>query len=98
MSSEEQSRRGFLKGAGLAAGSVLGGTVLPQVAAAQGQGQISTVPASKGARFRAALATGQPLLLPVVESIMLAKLSDVSARLINQAEWLSRAQKYGVVK
>jgi methylisocitrate lyase len=32
---------------------------------------------SKGARFRAALATGQPLLLPVVESIMLARLCEL---------------------
>jgi methylisocitrate lyase len=77
MSNDEPSRRGFLKEAGLVASSVLGGTVLPQAVAAQGQGQTSTVSASKGARFRAALATGQPLLLPVVESIMLARLCEL---------------------
>ena len=32
---------------------------------------------SKGARFRAALATGQPLQLPVVESIMLTRLCEM---------------------
>ena len=77
MSNEEQSRREFLKGAGLAASGVLGGTVLSEVAAAQAQGQTSTTSMSKGARFRAALATGQPLLLPVVESIMLARLCEL---------------------
>ena len=77
MSNEEQSRRGFLKGAGLVAGGILGGTVLPDVDAAQVQAQTNTVSMSKGARFRAALATGQPLLLPVVESIMLTRLCEM---------------------
>ncbi len=73
MSNEDQSRRGFIKGAGLAAT----GLVLPEIAAAQAQGQAGTAPMSKAARFRAALATGQPLLLPVVESIMLARLCEL---------------------
>ena len=77
MSNEEQSRRGFLKGAGLVAGGILGGTVLPDVAAAQAQAQANTASMSKCARFRAALATGQPLLLPVVESIMLTRLCEM---------------------
>jgi hypothetical protein len=37
MSNDEPSRRGFLKEAGLVAGSVLGGTVLPQVALSRAQ-------------------------------------------------------------
>jgi len=77
MSHQEQSRRRFLKGAGAMASGVLGGTVLPQVAAAQTRGQASAASTSKGARFRAALATGQPLMLPVVESIMLARLCEL---------------------
>jgi 2-methylisocitrate lyase-like PEP mutase family enzyme len=77
MSSEERSRRGFLKGAGLVASSLIGGTLLPEGAAAQAQGQTISASTSKGARFRAALATGQPLLLPVVESIMLARLCEL---------------------
>ena len=77
MSDQEQSRRRFLKGAGAMASGVLGGTVLPQVAAAQTRGQASAASTSKGARFRAALATGQPLMLPVVESIMLARLCEL---------------------
>ena len=73
MSHEDPSRRGFIKGAGLAAT----GLVLPEIAAAQAQGRAGAAPMSKGARFRAALATGQPLLLPVVESIMLARLCEL---------------------
>jgi methylisocitrate lyase len=73
MSNEEPSRRKFITGAGLAAT----GLVLPETAAVQAQGQAGTTPRSKGARFRAALATGQPLLLPVVESIMLARLCEL---------------------
>jgi methylisocitrate lyase len=76
MSEQEQSRRRFLKGAGAMAG-VLGGAVLPQVAAAQTGGQTGPAPASKGARFRAALAAGRPLMLPVVESIMLTRLCEL---------------------
>jgi methylisocitrate lyase len=77
MSNEEQTRRGFLKGAGLLASGVLGATVGPEAASAQTQGQTGTTLMSKGARFRAALASGQPLMLPVVESIMLARLCEM---------------------
>ena len=79
MSNEEQSRRGFLKGAGFVAGGILGGAAVPEVT--QAQGQTRTTPLSKGARFRAALATGQPLMLPVVESkaMLLAQLAGLSA-------------------
>jgi len=77
MSNEEQSRRGFLKDAGLIAGGFLGGAALPGVATAQAPGQSGAASMSKGARFRAALASGQPLLLPVVESIMLARLCEM---------------------
>jgi 2-methylisocitrate lyase-like PEP mutase family enzyme len=77
MSNEDQSRRGFLKGAGIMAGGLLGESVLPDAAAAQAGGRTSTASMSKGARFRAALATGQPLLLPVVESIILTRLCEI---------------------
>src|SRR3954468_10840134 len=73
MSNEEQGRREFIKGAGLAAT----GLVLPEVTAAQAPAQAASAPMSKGARFRAALAAGQPVLLPVVESIMLARLCEM---------------------
>src|SRR4051812_46885063 len=72
MSNDDPSRRGFLRDAGLVAGGILGGTLRPTAAAVQAPGQVGAASMSKGARFRAALATGQPLLLPVVESIMLA--------------------------
>jgi len=76
---DDQSRRGFLVGAGLVAGSLIGDAVLPSAAGAQArpQGGAAAAPASKGARFRAALAAGTPLMLPVVESIQLARLCEI---------------------
>jgi len=56
---------------------MLGGTLLPDGVAAQGRSPAAAPSMSKGARFRAALATGQPLLLPVVESIMLTRLCEI---------------------
>jgi methylisocitrate lyase len=80
MSKEPQSRRGFIKGAGLAAGSVLGSTMLSESFAAQ-RGQSSAAAGSgsmsKGARLRAALATGEPLVMPVVQSILLTRLCEM---------------------
>ena len=74
---DDHSRRGFLVGAGLVAGSLVGDTVLSGTAEAQARpGGTSPAPASKGARFRAALAAGTPMMLPVVESIMLARLCE----------------------
>ena len=77
MSNDDRSRRGFLKGAGLVAGGLIGESVLADTAAAQAQRPATSAPMSKGARFRAALATGQPLLLPVVESIILTRLCEM---------------------
>ena len=80
MSKEPQSRRGFIKGAGLAAGSVLGSTMLSESLAAQ-RGQSGAAAGSgsmsKGARLRAALATGEPLVMPVVQSILLTRLCEM---------------------
>ena len=83
MTNDNQSRRGFIKEAGLATGVVLGTSILPsESAAAQGRG--ATTPAtggvtamSKGARLRAAIASGEPLVLPVVESILLTRLAEM---------------------
>ena len=77
MSNEEQSRRGFLKGAGLAAGGILGTSILPDVAAAQAQGAAGSSSMSKGARLRAAIATGEALVLPVTESVQLTRLAEM---------------------
>jgi 2-methylisocitrate lyase-like PEP mutase family enzyme len=73
--SDQHSRRGFLKGAGAAAGGVLGSAIIPEAAAAQVPARAAS--SSKGARFRAALASGEPLVLPVVESIMLTRLCEL---------------------
>jgi len=79
MAKDNQSRRRFLKGAGLAAGGVLGGNLLAPSAAGQQARPVLSASASmsKGARFRAALATGEPLVLPVVESILLTRLCEL---------------------
>lgn len=74
--SDQQSRRGFLKGAGAAAGGVLGAAIVPEAGAAQTR-QTTQATGSKAARFRAALASGEPLVLPVVESIMLTRLCEL---------------------
>jgi len=74
---DDQSRRGFLVGAGFVAGTLVGEAVLPGAAEAQTPGGTSQAPASKGARFRAALAAGKPMMLPVVESIQLARLCEI---------------------
>ena len=76
MSDDDRSRRGFLKGAGIVAGGLLGESVLAD-AATQAQNGSGASSMSKGARFRAALAKGQPLLLPVVESIVLTRLCEI---------------------
>ena len=75
---DDQSRRGFLVGAGIVAGSLVGDAVLPATAEAQARpGGAAQAPATKGARFRAALAAGTPMMLPVVESIQLARLCEL---------------------
>ena len=59
------------------AGSLVGEAVLPATAEAQARpGGTPPATASKGARFRAAIAAGKPMMLPVVESIMLARLCE----------------------
>jgi 2-methylisocitrate lyase-like PEP mutase family enzyme len=52
--------------------------IVPGTAEAQArQSGASQAPATKGARFRAALAAGKPMMLPVVESIQLARLCEI---------------------
>ena len=83
MTNDNQSRRGFIKEAGLATGAVLGTSILPsEPVAAQGRGGAASATGgataiSKGARLRAAIASGEPLVLPVVESILLTRLAEI---------------------
>ena len=77
MNDEQSSRRHFLAQTGLVAGALVGESVLPEASALQAQGAPSGAAKSKGARFRASIAAGQPLILPVVESIMLARLCEI---------------------
>jgi 2-methylisocitrate lyase-like PEP mutase family enzyme len=82
MTTDNQSRRRFIKDAGLATGAVMGASILPsESAAAQGGAATAatgrTSAQSKGARLRAAIASGEPLVLPVVESVLLARLAEI---------------------
>lgn len=67
-----------MKGAGLAVGGVLGSTILPERLAAQAAPPPSGAGAmSKAARFRAAMADPQGLVLPVVNSVLMARLCEM---------------------
>ncbi len=83
MTNDNQSRRGFIKEAGLATGAVLGTSIFQSESAAaqSGAGKPSAAgevtEMSKGARLRAAIASGEPLVLPVVESILLTRLTEM---------------------
>ena len=80
MRKAKQDRRGFLKGAGVMAGSVLGANILSQGAGAEAM-QTSRGPAarptSKGAQFRALIARPDPLVMPVVQTILQARLAEL---------------------
>jgi methylisocitrate lyase len=82
MGNHKHSRRGFIKEAGLAASGVLGTSILTSSeAAAQNRGAAPQAAVSgtmsKGARLRAAIASGEPVVLPVTESIMLTRLAEM---------------------
>src|SRR6188508_2789503 len=82
MTNDNKSRRGFIKEAGLATGAVLGTSILPSGSAAAQSGGVKpsagdVTAMSKGARVRAAIASGEPLVLPVVESILLTRLTEM---------------------
>ena len=77
MGDTKQSRRRFMKGAGLAMGSVLSATV-PEAGAAQGvQRSASQTPRTRAARFRAGVASPQGFVLPVVTGVMMARLCEL---------------------
>jgi 2-methylisocitrate lyase-like PEP mutase family enzyme len=76
----KQGRRGFLKGAGVMAGSVLGTNILSSggVAEAMQTSRASTFTSmSKGAQFRALIAKPDPLVMPVVQTILQARLAEL---------------------
>ena len=78
MGDTKQSRRRFMKGAGLAVGSVLGATVVPEAGAAQGvQRSASQTPRTRAARFRAGVESPQGFVLPVVTGVMMARLCEL---------------------
>src|SRR5690349_211529 len=70
---KKQTRRGFVKRAGLVTGGLLGASV---VQASSEETDAQTVP-SKGARFRALLAQPEPLLCPAVHDVLTARLCEL---------------------
>lgn len=79
MSKQSHSRRGFVKRAGLAVGGTLGSALVPELAVAQAQTRATAAPdtASKAVRFRQALTNPQGLVLPVVNSVLMARLCEM---------------------
>lgn len=75
MARDKESRRGFIKGVGLAAG-VLGTGMLPEPAAAQ-QAAAGTSSMSRAARFRAAMSDPQGYVLPCVNSVLMTRLCEM---------------------
>lgn len=75
MANSKHSRRGFITKAGMVGA---GASIFAQPLGAQsGPGAAASASMSKGARFRASLAKGQPIVLPVVTSVLLARLTEM---------------------
>lgn len=76
MAKEKQGRRGFIKGAGLMAGSVLSSSIVTSSAAAQPV-ELTASAASKGAQLRGLLANPDPVVAPIVPDILTARLCEL---------------------
>jgi len=74
---EKRSRRVFMKKAGATVGGVLTTLAAEPVAAQTPAGGAQAVPRTKAARFRQALASPQGLVLPVVNSVLMARLCEI---------------------
>jgi len=77
MSNHRQSRRRFVTHAGLAAGGVLGSTIMGAGAPQVRQAASAPASMSRAARFRAAVANPQGFVMPVVNSVMMARLCEM---------------------
>ncbi len=76
MAKQKQSRRGFIKGASLMTGSVLTSSVLPTSSAAEPM-QALLRPTTRAAQFRALMAKPDPIIMPVANSIQMARLCEM---------------------
>lgn len=76
MAKQKQSRRGFIKGASLITGGVLTSNVLSPNAVAEPT-QTPARPITKPAQFRALMAKPDPLIMPVANSIQMARLCEM---------------------
>jgi 2-methylisocitrate lyase-like PEP mutase family enzyme len=76
-----ESRRGFIKETGLMVGGVLGTSVIGGGAVAEAQrggaAPAAATSMSKGAQLRAAVAKGEPLLIPHVNNVFIARLAEM---------------------
>src|SRR5262245_5961822 len=76
MAKHKGSRRGFIKGAGLMAGSVVTSSVLP-TSSLSAPVQTPPQPSSKAALFRALMAKPDPIVMPVANSVLMARLCEM---------------------
>jgi len=77
--SKKASRRDFIKGTSLMVGGVLGTGVMgsPVLVEAQQGSTGASGSTSRGAQVRALLANGEPLLIPHVNNVFIARLAEV---------------------
>src|SRR5690349_3134285 len=82
-----ESRRGFMKQAGLMAGSVLGSAVPPVQTAAS--------PAGKGAQFRRLLERQDAIVIPVVHDVLTARAAEREGfpAVFTAGSWCSTARQ-----
>lgn len=78
---KQESRRGFIKDAGKMVGGVLGTSVIASTVAEAQRGGPAGAPTAgqtnKGAQLRAALAKGEPLLIPHVNNVFIARMAEM---------------------
>src|SRR5688500_15095653 len=73
--SERHTRRGFVKGAAIVAGSLLSGGAVSESAEAQVDPPVPS--STKTARFRALIGQPEPLLLPVIPDSDIGRLCEL---------------------
>ena len=90
--SDDHSRRDFVKGAGVVAGALFGPGLTANAQAASGKPNAQSE--SKAARFRSLISRPQPLVLPVVPDVLVARLCEMEGfqALFIGGSWASYAQ------
>jgi methylisocitrate lyase len=87
------SRRGFIRGAGILAGGVIGSGIISGAGTSE-QSQNTSLPSSKGALFRSLLAKPDPLVMPVVNDVLTARAAELDGfdAVFTAGSWCSTAR------